>query len=109
MNKFEIDFGCLLTVLQCNRQLGSNPVIVGPRPPPNDSLWKKIEDQGFKVKLYDQEMFKDNKTHTKEKQFDTEIAVLMIIDTLIKIKKPGVLILITSDEDFEPVLRRQDG
>jgi hypothetical protein len=41
MSQFRIDFGCLLTVLQCNRQMGSNPVIVGSRPPPNDSVWKK--------------------------------------------------------------------
>ncbi|RGB22701.1 hypothetical protein C1646_730088 [Rhizophagus diaphanus] len=107
MSQFGIDFGCLLTVLQRNRQMGSNPVIVGSRPPPNDSLWKKIEDQGYEVKIYDREMFKDcdNKIHTKEKRVDTEIAVSMVIDTLIKIKNPGILILVAGDGDFEPALK----
>ena len=107
MSQFGIDFGCLLTVIQRKRKLGSNPVIVGSRPPPNDSVWKKIEDQGYEAKLYDRETFQgdDNKTHTKEKRVDTEIAVSMVIDTLINIKNPGILILVSGDGDFEPALK----
>jgi len=106
MSQFGIDFGCLLTVIQRNRQMGSDPVVVGSRPPRNDSVWKKITDQGYKVIVYDRNMFMgdDGKTHTKEKCVDTEIAVTMIIDTLIKIKKPGILILVSGDKDFKPAL-----
>ncbi|CAG8679033.1 4073_t:CDS:10 [Funneliformis mosseae] len=66
--------------------MSHNPVIVGSRPPPNDSG-------------------DDNKTHTKEKRVDTEIAVSMVIDTLINIKNPGILILVSGDGDFEPALK----
>ena len=33
--------------------IGSNPVIVGSRSPPNDSLWDRIRKHGFNVIVYD--------------------------------------------------------
>jgi hypothetical protein len=94
ISQFKIDFGCLLTIIQRNCQLGSNPMIVGSRPPKNDSVWKKIEEQGYKAEVFDQEKFKDN-----------QIAISMVIDTLIKVKKPGILVLVAGNGNFEPVLR----
>ncbi|CAG8518299.1 14139_t:CDS:2, partial [Acaulospora colombiana] len=44
-----IDHGRLLNTIQCGRKLGSAPLLVGSRPPPNDSLWTRIRDQATKI------------------------------------------------------------
>ena len=37
--------------------IGSDPVIVGSRSPPNDSLWDRIRKHGFNVIVYDRIAF----------------------------------------------------
>ncbi|CAG8484574.1 672_t:CDS:2 [Paraglomus brasilianum] len=46
LNQLYIDHGRLLLTLLKGRIIGSNPVIVGSRPPPNDSLWDQIRFAG---------------------------------------------------------------
>ncbi|CAI2189725.1 16629_t:CDS:1, partial [Funneliformis geosporum] len=47
--------------------MGSNPIIVGSRPPPNDSLWDRIESQGYDVVVFDRNI------ENKEKKVDMEL------------------------------------
>ena len=42
---------------------------------------------------------------TKEKHVDAQIAIFMVINSLIKVKKLGILILVADDSDFEPALK----
>ncbi|CAI2184654.1 4749_t:CDS:2 [Funneliformis geosporum] len=98
MKQLTIDFGCFLTALQRNRKLGNNPIIVGPRPSTNDSLWKTIREQEYKVTIY------DRISVNKEVRVDTKITVSMVINSLVKIKNPGILILAAGDGDYVPAL-----
>ncbi|CAG8639756.1 45609_t:CDS:2, partial [Gigaspora margarita] len=50
--QLQIDHGKLLTTVQDGRKLSGASFLVGPRPPPNDSLWARIRDQGFEVNIF---------------------------------------------------------
>ncbi|CAG8598872.1 8060_t:CDS:2, partial [Paraglomus occultum] len=50
MKSLRIDYGCLLTTILSGRSMGSSPIIVGSRPPPDDTPWNKIKDLGYEVK-----------------------------------------------------------
>ncbi|RIB08327.1 hypothetical protein C2G38_2252099 [Gigaspora rosea] len=52
-NQLRIDYGRLLTTVQCGHKLGCAPVIVGPRPPPNDSIWRRVQEQGYEATVFD--------------------------------------------------------
>ncbi|CAG8573142.1 7830_t:CDS:2 [Ambispora gerdemannii] len=75
----------------------SDPVIVGSRPPPNDSLWDRMKNQGFSVTVYD-------RVANKEKKVDMEVGN-SIVDS-IYINDPGVILLIAGDGDYYPSLTR---
>ncbi len=49
------------------RDYGDYPIIVRSCPPPDDSLWKDLEELGFKVKVSDQ-------VKNKKKEIDIELA-----------------------------------
>ncbi len=53
MKQLNIDYGYLLTMILSERKLGSDPVIVGSRPPPDDTLWDGIKELGYDVSVYD--------------------------------------------------------
>ncbi|CAH1770784.1 205_t:CDS:2, partial [Entrophospora sp. SA101] len=55
--------------------LGGAPVLVGSRPPPNDSLWKHIRKQGYDVTVH------ARNAENREKKVDVEISV-SIMDTI---------------------------
>ncbi|CAI2182024.1 15572_t:CDS:2 [Funneliformis geosporum] len=95
-NELRFDHGCLLSTVMNGRRIGSDPVIVGSRPPPNDSLWKHIKSQGFKVVLYDRNV------ENKEKKIDTSLVVdgMKVITS----KDPGVFVLIAGDGDYYPMV-----
>ncbi|RIA87075.1 hypothetical protein C1645_740379 [Glomus cerebriforme] len=98
MRNLKIDYGCLLTTTLNGRTMGSSPIIVGSRPPPNDTLWDKIKDLGYEVTVY------DRNNENKEKRADMKLGISMVIQTLLKAKGPGILMLIAGDGDYEPAL-----
>ncbi|CAG8782839.1 779_t:CDS:2, partial [Dentiscutata erythropus] len=97
--QLQIDHGRLLTTVQCERKLGGAPFLVGSRPPPNDSLWARIRDQGFEVNIFD----RDVRSH-REKEVDTEL-VISATETITS-NDPGVLVLIADDRDYRPLVKR---
>ncbi|RIB03074.1 hypothetical protein C2G38_819159 [Gigaspora rosea] len=95
-NQFRIDHGKLLTTIQGNRKLGDAPVIVGSRPPPNDSLWRSVREQGYDAMVYDRNI------ENREKKVDVALAHTM--SKVILTKSPGILALVSGDNDFEPIV-----
>ncbi|CAG8568974.1 19679_t:CDS:2 [Gigaspora margarita] len=81
LNQLYVDHGRLLSTVLKERRMGSDPVIVGSRPPPNDLLWDQIRKRGFHVTVYD-------RVANKEK------------------KDPGTILLVAGDSDYYPVLTR---
>ncbi|RGB29164.1 hypothetical protein C1646_714126 [Rhizophagus diaphanus] len=98
-NQLHMDHGRLLGLVLDGRQLGEDPVVVGSRPPPNDSLWKEIENLGFMVKVY------DRNCRDKEKEVDSELGAF-ISDAIQEHRRPGIVALIAGDGDHCPFLRR---
>ena len=93
-----IDYGLLFKTVLNGRNYRDHPVIVGSRPLPDDSLWKDLEELGFKVKVFD-------RVRNKEKGVDIELAGF-ISDAIQDYKRPGILVLIAGDGDYGPTLRR---
>ncbi|CAG8636625.1 6477_t:CDS:2, partial [Acaulospora morrowiae] len=94
--KLYIDHGRLLSTLLKGRRIGSNPVIVGSRPPPNDSLWNRIRNQGYDVVVYD-------RIANKEKKVDMELGASML--DIVHLMNPGVILLVADDDDYYPILK----
>ncbi|CAI2195698.1 3027_t:CDS:2, partial [Funneliformis geosporum] len=67
---------------QNRRKLGASPVIVGPRPLPNDSLWNSI----------------------RKKKVCNEISVAMM--NTIRYYDLGIIVLISGDGDFDPTIKQ---
>ncbi|CAJ0911484.1 6021_t:CDS:2, partial [Entrophospora sp. SA101] len=89
INQLHIEYGQLLALVQGGRGLGGAPVLVGSRPPPNDSLWKCIQKQGYEVTVYDQN------AENRKKKVNMEIGASMM-DT-IQNYNPCILVLIAGD------------
>jgi uncharacterized LabA/DUF88 family protein len=95
---WRIDFGALLKQVATGHRI-INAILVGSTPPPNDSLWKAAESQGFKVITYERSF-----TTGQEKAVDTEL-VVQGLKTIYKHPKPGILKLLSGDRDFLPLIR----
>ncbi len=96
------DFGRLYE-LACpsGAQVGRS-LLLGSRPPANDSLWQKARDAEFEVELYDR-----NVTN-KEKQVDTGLATRLLEDSYehMASRAPDVMaVLVSGDRDYAPPLR----
>ncbi|CAG8551257.1 19018_t:CDS:2 [Rhizophagus irregularis] len=98
-NQLYIDYGRLLKMLLNGRQIGDDPVIVGSRPLPNDSIWRKIEDFGYRVSVFDKNYA------FQEKEVDNELG-LSISDAIQEYKRPGIIVLVAGDGDYRPALTR---
>ncbi|CAG8515772.1 9003_t:CDS:2 [Paraglomus occultum] len=97
LNQLYIDHGRLLSTVLKGRRIGSNSVIVGSRPPPNDSLWDRIRNQGYGVIVYD-------RIANKEKKADMELG-LCIADAVYS-KDPGLVLIVAGDGDYSPAINR---
>ncbi|KAF0510058.1 nyn domain-containing protein [Gigaspora margarita] len=82
-NQLCIDYGRLLKTVQHGHKLGCAPVIVGSRPPPNDSIWRRIQEQGYEVTVFDRVP-----TSHREKEVDIKLAISAI--KTITINDPGM-------------------
>ncbi|MBE6196917.1 MAG: NYN domain-containing protein [Rikenellaceae bacterium] len=92
---WRIDFGKLLTVVAEGKEI-SHAILVGSRPPKNDSLWSAAEKMGYKVIVH------DRNSVGKEKAVDTEIVIQGTI--IICKQEPAVLKLVSGDSDFKPLI-----
>lgn len=96
------DFGRLYE-LACpgDVQIGRS-ILLGSRPPANDSLWQRARDANFEVEVY------DRNAANKEKQVDTGLATKLLADSYeyMQARVPGVMaVLVAGDGDYVPPIR----
>jgi hypothetical protein len=95
-HQWRTKFGALLNFLLEGRPL-LKAILVGSRPPRNDSLWKRPELAGFEVVTH------DRNSANREKAVDTELATRGARH--IAVNPPGVLIIASGDGDLLPLVR----
>lgn len=100
-DSYEIDWGKFMYLLKetDSRGLAEVPVLYGSRPPDQDSVWQRIRDDGFDVKLFDRNI------RNKEKGVDMEMG-MDIAELLHTVSPPRVLVIAAGDADFVPVVER---
>lgn len=100
-NSYEIDWGKFLYVLKekDSRALAALPVLYGSRPPPEDSVWQRIRDEGFDVKLFDRNI------RNQEKGVDTSMA-MDIVERILTVNTPQKIIIAAGDADYVPAIQR---
>ena len=95
-----IDYGCLLQTILNGRELGGKPLLVGSRPPPNDTLWGQIKKRGLDVLVF------DRNAANKEKAVDTTI-VTEVMETLYERGEKGdTVALVAGDGDYGPLIEK---
>jgi uncharacterized LabA/DUF88 family protein len=93
---WRIDFGGLITELAAGRKI-HDAILVGSRPPRNDSVWEAASLNGFKVTVH--ERSSDN----REKAVDTEL-VAQGTELIVLAPEPMILVLASGDRDFIPLV-----
>ncbi len=97
--RLRINYGNLLDEVRQNRKL-KETVLVGSRPPNNDSFWNKLRTFGIEPKIFDRSFYSG-----KEKKVDAELQNA-IRDTLEDNPTPGTIAIIAGDQDYIPTLER---
>lgn len=92
---WRIDFGQLLAVVAENTEI-SQAILVGSKPPQNDSVWEAAKSQGFQVIIHERNYL------GKEKAVDTEIVVRGT--EIVCTQEPSILKLLSGDRDFMPLI-----
>jgi uncharacterized LabA/DUF88 family protein len=101
--EFVIDYGKLLYTVQDARHLAGIPKMYGSVPPPNDSVWQRIRDDGYDLKLFKRNIF------GREKGVDVELALAaqeLVFDTKSKGLRPGTICIVAGDADYVPLAER---
>ena len=93
---WRLDFGKLLSVLANDRDVEA-AILVGSRPPKNDSVWSAAEAQGFRVITHDRD------ARNREKAVDTEL-VAQGTEIICSSAEPIVLVIVSGDRDFLPLV-----
>jgi len=93
---WRIDFGGLLNVLADGRDIHA-AILVGSRPPPNDSVWRAA-GRLFTVFVHDRDV------NNKEKAVDTEL-VAQGTEIICMAPEPMALVIASGDRDFIPLVR----
>ncbi|PKK56689.1 hypothetical protein RhiirC2_799511 [Rhizophagus irregularis] len=93
-SNIEIEGKKLISVLESD-----NPVIVSSHPLLNDSIWRKIEDFGYRVSVFDKNYA------FQEKEVDNELG-LSISNAIQEYKRPGIIVLVAGDGNYRPALTR---
>ena len=93
---WRIDFGKLLTRLADGRDIHA-AILVGSRPPANDSVWKEAKNLGFTVTVHDRD------SQRKEKAVDTEL-VAQGTEIICSTAETMVLVVASGDRDFIPLV-----
>ncbi len=95
---WRVDFGQLLAFMADGREI-IDAILVGSKPPQNDSVWTSAKQHGFRVHTYERSF------SGQEKEVDTEIATQAAEIILLNKDEPGVLVLGSGDRDFLPSVR----
>lgn len=95
--RFVIDFGKLREFAGGETSGVVRAVLYGSRPPPNDSLWRSAEAQGFEVVVYDRNAV------NREKKIDTKIATDIVADSYSRMSVGDEVTLVAGDRDYVPV------
>jgi uncharacterized LabA/DUF88 family protein len=93
---WRIDFGRLLTRLADGRGIHA-AILVGSRPPANDTVWKSAEQLGFTVTVHDRD------SQRREKAVDTEL-VAQGTEIICSTNEPMTLVIASGDRDFIPLV-----
>lgn len=93
---WRIDFGKLLTEVSAGKEI-LKAILVGSRPPQNDSVWESAKHHGFEVTVH------DRNSQGKEKSVDTEI-VAQGTEIVCTHPEPAILKLLSGDRDFIPLI-----
>ena len=75
-------------------------ILVGSKPPPNDSLWARLSQLGIALKIYERSALTD-----REREVDQEL-VNCIRDTMESSQPPGVIALVSGDGGYVTTLER---
>ena len=93
---WRINFGNLLTALAKGRQIHA-AILVGSRPPKNDSVWGSAKSSGFEVTVHERD------SQNREKAVDTEL-VAQGTEIICSVSTQMVLIIASGDRDFLPLV-----
>jgi uncharacterized LabA/DUF88 family protein len=96
---WRIDFGSLLKIAANGHKI-IKAILVGSTPPPNDSVWKAAELQGFEVKTYER-----SSSTGEEKVVDTEL-LASCLEIIFEHPRAAVLKLLSADRAFSPLISR---
>lgn len=100
-DQYEVDWGKFLHLVKSrgDRLLAQVPVLYGSRPPPDDSIWKEIRDEGFEVVLFDRNI------RDKEKGVDMEMG-MDVVERSIEVQPPSTMVIAAGDADFKGMVER---
>jgi uncharacterized LabA/DUF88 family protein len=100
-NTYEIDWGKFLYVLKekDTRAFVEVPILYGSRPPAADSVWNRIRDDGFDVKVFDRNI------RNKEKGVDMEMG-MDIAQLVYTVSMPKTIVMAAGDADYVPAVER---
>lgn len=93
---WRIDFGGLLLAMSQGR-IVEHAILVGSRPPQNDSVWKEAENRGFEVTVH------DRGSQNEEKAVDTEL-VAQATEFICCCVDQMDLAIASGDRDFIPLV-----
>ncbi len=95
--RYSIDFGKLREFAGGQAGDVARATLYGSRPPPNDSLWKAAEAQGFEVVVY------DRNAANREKKVDTKITTDIMTASFSIVHEGDEMTLVAGDRDYVPV------
>ena len=100
-DSYNMDWGKFLYLVKEKdaRLLGDIPILYGSRPPPDDSVWQRIRDEGFDTKVFDRNI------RNKEKGVDVEMG-MDVAERLFTTPSPGVIVIAAGDADYVPAVKR---
>ena len=95
------DFGRLYELVCPLGMKVGRSILVGSRPPPNDSVWERARSEGFQVEVF------GRNAANKEKQVDSSIVTTMMEDSYeyMKAERGDMAVLVAGDGDYVPNVR----
>ncbi len=100
-DRYEIDWGKFLYLLKESdtRVLAEVPILYGSRPPANDSVWRRIREDGFDTKVFDRNI------RNKKKGVDMEMG-MDVAERLHTVSPPATIVIAAGDADYIPAVAR---
>lgn len=99
------DFGRLYELACPSGTKVGRSLLVGSKPPPNDSVWQRARNEGFEVQVFDRNVA------NREKQVDSTIVTTMMADSYEHMKhtRGDIAVLVAGDADYVPCVRQLQG